>query len=148
MPAATPPYAETVRVGSLRGNSSALDPVAFPTRATLTGNAELGRLNVDPLFGLAGPYNLSLTWRNQTGYSSLVAYGGRSFSIWEADTGALVWDSGEQIEAALLAHPDAKNGFNTNRCGAGPGLAAGSFAAARTALTPPTRFLCPLRAGT
>ena len=133
-------------MSALRGGSSALDPVAFPNRAALVANAELGRLNIDPLFGLGSPYNLSATWKTQSGYTRLVAYGGRSFSIWEADTGALVFDSGEQVEAALLAHPDAKFGFNTNRCGAlreaGPGAGVSERTHAN-AVCCPTAALCP-----
>lgn len=49
-------------------------------------------------------------------YKEIFAYGSRSFSIWNAATGALVWDSGddfEQITASLF--PKNFNASNSNR---------------------------------
>jgi hypothetical protein len=50
-------------------------------------DAELGRLNVDPLFGIKGGYNASRAWNTQGPYNRLYAYGGRSWSILNADSG-------------------------------------------------------------
>jgi 2',3'-cyclic-nucleotide 2'-phosphodiesterase/3'-nucleotidase/5'-nucleotidase len=76
-------FAEEQRVADLT-----LDPIAFPNAATLQDDANLGRLTVT------------------------TALGARSFSIWNARTGRLVFDSGadfEQLLANLL--PDE---FNSN----------------------------------
>jgi hypothetical protein len=90
--------AETARVSSLM-----LDTVAFPNAAQLRANTELGRLTV-----------ISTLGRNSGGqYEQLYALGGRSFSIYNASTGAQVYDSGSDLEqrayatlpAALLGAP-------------------------------------------
>src|SRR3546814_3322993 len=63
--------------------------------SALTGDADLGRLNVVTYLGVADGADC---------YSELYSYGGRSFSIWTTD-GELVFDSGddfEQITAAAL----------------------------------------------
>src|SRR3546814_36885 len=63
--------------------------------SALTGDADLGRLNVVTDLGVADGADC---------YSELYSYGGRSFSIWTTD-GELVFDSGddfEQITAAAL----------------------------------------------
>jgi 5'-nucleotidase len=63
--------------------------------AALTGDADLGRLNVVTDLGIADGADC---------YSELYAYGGRSFSIWTPD-GTRVFDSGddfEQITAAAI----------------------------------------------
>jgi 2',3'-cyclic-nucleotide 2'-phosphodiesterase/3'-nucleotidase/5'-nucleotidase len=76
-------FAEEQRVADLT-----LDPIAFPNAATLQDDANLGRLTVT------------------------TALGARSFSIWNARTGRLVFDSGADLEQ-LLANllPDE---FNSN----------------------------------
>jgi hypothetical protein len=74
---------ETARVSSL-----ALNATAFPNAATLKGDLELGRLTVISTMGLNS--------NNQ--YEKLYALGGRSFSIYNATTGAQVFDSGFDLE--------------------------------------------------
>lgn len=69
---------EDARVGSLT-----LDPTAFPNAAALKDNAVLGRLGVSTIDGDAD---------GDGDYDQLFAYGGRSFSIFDAE-GALVFDS-------------------------------------------------------
>lgn len=65
-----------------------LDETAFPNKAVFRDNAEFGRLKVTIAAG-----------RDASGaFVDLVGYGGRSWAIWDADTGALVWDSGRQVE--------------------------------------------------
>jgi hypothetical protein len=60
----------------------------------------LGRLNVSAVDGL-----------NDEGvYDRLYSYGTRSFSVWDAETGALVFDSGDQFEQLTKDHPF----FNAN----------------------------------
>lgn len=72
-----------------------LDPTAFPNAAQLQEDENLGRLNVSSVDGdIDGDGD----------YDALYAYGGRSFSIWDA-SGNLVFDSGdafEQITASLI----------------------------------------------
>jgi len=94
------PFLEAKRVKDL-----VLDPVAFPNAAALKTDAQLGRLNVTTTqgdLGLDGDFD------------QLYAFGGRSFSVWDA-AGALVWDSGDQLEQiTAAAYPDD---FNSNNDG-------------------------------
>lgn len=76
-------FNEEARVGSL-----SLDPVAFPNAAALRNNAALGRLTVTRANGDSD---------GDGDFDRLFAFGARSFTIW-SDSGALVWDSGDQLE--------------------------------------------------
>lgn len=78
------PFVEETRVKSL-----ALDATAFPNAATLKLDANLGRLNVTKTLGDTD---------GDGDYDALYAFGARSITIRKAD-GALVWDSGQQLEA-------------------------------------------------
>jgi hypothetical protein len=93
-------FSEEVRVRDLT-----LDPTAFPDAASLQENENLGRLRVTDQLGDT----------DQDGdFDALYAYGGRSFSIWDA-SGQLVFDSGgdfEQITAS--AFPAFFNASNAN----------------------------------
>ncbi|WP_323960424.1 bifunctional metallophosphatase/5'-nucleotidase [Arthrobacter sp. JZ12] len=88
-------YVEPARVKDL-GQEEGLAPICETSPlAGLTGDAELGRLNVSTASGL-----------NAAGecYEELYAFGGRSFSIWSTD-GTQVFDSGdafEQITSAVI----------------------------------------------
>lgn len=66
-----------------------LDPTKFPNAADLQNNYVLGRLNVTDKLGDTD---------NDGDLDTLYAYGARSFSIWNANTGNLVYDSGDQME--------------------------------------------------
>lgn len=96
--------AEEVRVGS---GSYALDPTAFPTAATLKNNARLGRLTVT---------NATGDTDGDGDFDEIHVFGSRGFSIWNAATGAQVYDSGDRIEqitaAALPANFNASNTSN------------------------------------
>jgi 6-phosphogluconolactonase (cycloisomerase 2 family) len=79
-------FSEVVRLGA---TGYALDATAFPYANLLKNNNVLGRLNVT----------------NKTGdtdgdgdFDEIYAYGGRSFSIYNATTGAEVHDSGNLLE--------------------------------------------------
>jgi hypothetical protein len=79
-------FSEQVRLGA---TGYALDATAFPYANLLKNNNVLGRLNVT----------------NKTGdtdgdgdFDEIYAYGGRSFSIYNATTGAEVHDSGNLLE--------------------------------------------------
>lgn len=65
-----------------------LDPVAFPDAASLQERPNLGRLRVTSTLGDAD---------GDGKYESLHSFGARSFTVWSA-TGALVWDSGRDLE--------------------------------------------------
>jgi myo-inositol-hexaphosphate 3-phosphohydrolase len=79
-----------------------LDPTAFPNAADLQQDAALGRLNASSIDGdLDGDGD----------YDRLQVYGGRSFSVWDAN-GSLVYDSGDVLESVVAdLFPDL---FNAN----------------------------------
>ncbi|MFZ5506603.1 MAG: choice-of-anchor I family protein [Pseudomonadota bacterium] len=87
-------FNEEVRVGS---SSYKLDPTVFPDAADLKKNANLGRLTVTTSGGdLDGDGD----------YDEIHTFGGRSFSILD-ENGNMVFDSGNELEALLLARfPD------------------------------------------
>ena len=64
-----------------------LDPQFFPDAETLQDEANLGRLNITTSMGSVDGV-----------FQKLYSYGTRSFSIWNATTGELVFDSGDQLE--------------------------------------------------
>lgn len=82
--------AETQRAGH---TSIVLSPTAFPNAAVLKGETELGRLNIIRTMGL----------NSQGQYERLYTLGGRSFSIYNAQTGAQVYDSGSDLEQRAYA---------------------------------------------
>lgn len=100
----TPGFQEAVRVGA---GSVVLDPAVFPNAAALKANAALGRLNITKTLGNTDA---------DTDYEGLYAFGARSVSI-RTTTGALVWDSGDDLEritaAALPANFNASHTSNT-----------------------------------
>ncbi len=94
--------------------SAGLDPAVFGADAArLLFDSNLGRLQIT-----TSP-NGNDTGKNAAGQcNKLVAYGGRSFTIWRTDgTGALtrVFDSGDQFEQRTRTLPNAAfNASNTN----------------------------------
>ena len=93
-------FVESVRIGS---SSVTLDPAVFPDAMLLKNNANLGRLNITTTMG-----------RNSNGfYQELVAFGARSFSIWDVE-GRLQYDSGDALERITAdAYPANFNASNT-----------------------------------
>jgi len=94
-------WTEEFRVKDLQ-----LDPVAFPTAATLQEDAALGRLRVTSTLGVSNGCNPSALTTDVEGdcvYDELYAYGGRSMSIFRVtDTGLeLVFDTGSQMEETI-----------------------------------------------
>lgn len=87
---------EDDRIGDLT-----LDPTVFPDAATLQTDAELGRLDAQTNLG-----------DSATGFKELFIYGGRSFSVWNAATGAQVFDSGSEF--AYKIAEEAPGLFNAN----------------------------------
>jgi hypothetical protein len=95
-------FIEAVRLGS---SSVVLDTNKFPNAAVLKNNANLGRLNITSASG-----------RNPvTGvYEEIVAFGARSFSIWDEE-GKQVFDSGDDLERLTAqVFPDNFNASNSN----------------------------------
>lgn len=94
-------YVEPARVKDL--GEDGLAPVCEDSPlAELTGDADLGRLNVTTASGLRADGSC---------YEELYAFGGRSISVWTTD-GELVWDSGDTLERVTAeALPEF---FNSN----------------------------------
>lgn len=80
-----------------------LDPVKFPFGAIMKQNTFLGRLNCTNKWGDTD---------NDGDIDTVYTYGARSYSIWNATTGALVYDSGDQLERITSTHPVYSTLFN------------------------------------
>ncbi|MBK6341340.1 MAG: choice-of-anchor I family protein [Flavobacteriales bacterium] len=92
-------FVEPRRIGNA---AYVLDPVVFPDAATLKLNANLGRLNATTYSG-----NLDA----DPEFEEIHVFGSRSFTIRDAN-GAIVWDSGDQLEQITsAAYP---TNFNSN----------------------------------
>jgi hypothetical protein len=88
-------YIETAakESASVSSITTSLDTTVFPSSVS----TELANLNINKTA------NGSLMGYNSTTakYEKLFTYGARSFSIWDADTGALVFDSGDDFERVV-----------------------------------------------
>lgn len=74
-----------------------LDPAKFPNAAMIQQLPALGRLKITSASGDTD---------GDGDYDELNSFGARSISIWRASDGALVWDSGDQIElSTAVADP-------------------------------------------
>jgi hypothetical protein len=88
-------YSEEKRISGLNFAGSAVD-------SSLLTNLTLGRLNSTTAFPTASPI------------TSMYSFGARSFSIWSTN-GALVWDSGDQLEQFIAAtYPTLHNAQNAD----------------------------------
>lgn len=98
------PYLFTVNEGDVREydgfkeadriKNLTLDATAFPDAANLQKDPKLGRLNVTKTLGDV----------NGDGkYETLYSFGARSFSVWNGNTGALVFDSKNELEVKCNA---------------------------------------------
>ena len=94
------PYVEAVRAGTA---SYVLDSTVFPYRDALKAN--IGRLNVSTASGDTD---------GDGDFDEIYAFGGRSISIWNATTGALVWDGGQDMELITSKHPQLGAIFNAS----------------------------------
>ena len=84
---------ETTTVGAA---NYVLDPTVFPNAAALKNAAVLGRLTVSNAAGLRGDTD------NDGDVDEILAYGGRSFSIYNS-AGARVFDSGDMIDLIVMS---------------------------------------------
>ncbi len=118
-----PPQLDALAAGGL------LNPATFGYCGAIAGDpglcrddAQLGRLNISWTIGYRQDANGQPVKFNASGvqdaggdrlmYDALYSFGARSFSIW-SDSGALVWDSGAEIEQ-FLASADCKLGKSRN----------------------------------
>lgn len=90
-------------VGETRLEDVTLDPIAFSDAASLQKEDNLGRLKMSNSNGdLDGDGDIDQIW----------SYGARSFSVWNGETGELVWDSGNELEVqanALGVYDDGRS---------------------------------------
>ncbi|MBR9860793.1 T9SS type A sorting domain-containing protein [bacterium] len=81
-----------------------LDPTAFPYADILQRDAELGRLKASLVDGDTD---------GDGDYDEIYSYGARSFTIWNASTGNVVWDSKNAFEQITAQrNPDFFNATN------------------------------------
>lgn len=93
-----PGFSELRRIATLN-----LDPTAFPSGAFLKDNTRLGRLNVTSTLGNPDGDN---------DYDQLYSFGGRSFSVWNGNTGAQIFDSHNELDRKAVennAYDDARS---------------------------------------
>ncbi|SCY77499.1 choice-of-anchor I family protein [Flavobacterium caeni] len=98
---------EETKVGS---GGYVLDPVVFPNAALLKKNFNLGRLAVTSQSGDTD---------GDGDFDEIHAFGSRSFSIWNAQTGALVFDSGDDFERITATDPVYGALFNASNDNSG-----------------------------
>lgn len=79
-------FSEEVRIGA---SSVVLDPAVFPNAAFLKANENLGRLNITKTMGNTD---------GDSEYEALYSLGARSFSVWNGNNGALLFDSKNELE--------------------------------------------------
>lgn len=79
-------FEEELRVSS---SSVVLDPVIFPNAATLKLPENMGRLNITRTLGETD---------GDAEFESLYSFGARSFSVWNGNNGALLYDSKNELE--------------------------------------------------
>jgi hypothetical protein len=110
-----PAFSEEVRVGAA---GYVLDPTVFPNAADLKLNANLGRLTVTNRLGDTD---------GDGDFDAIYAYGARSLSAFNGQTGALVFDSGDDFErvtstlhATLFNSEGATATFDTRSDNKGP----------------------------
>jgi len=100
-------------VDAARISTLTLDPTSFPDQAILKNNRFAGRLS-----GL----RYSGDTDNDGDLDEIHVMGGRSFSIWNAETGALVFDSKDMFEQITAAHPEFSAIFNASNSATTPTL--------------------------
>lgn len=93
-------FSEETRVADVT-----LDPTVFPDAAILQKDELLGRLLITTTAGDTD---------GDGDFDELYNIGGRSFSIWNTATGALVWDSGDQLERITAEDPTWGPYFNAS----------------------------------
>lgn len=82
-----------------------LDATVFPNGTELKNNSVLGKLKTSNKMGDTD---------NDGDFDEIYSYGSRSFSIWDANTANLVYDSGDDFERITSTHPTYSNLFNAS----------------------------------
>lgn len=82
-------YTGFVDVKRISNSTVLLDPIAFPNATLLKAEASMGRLNINTKMGDTD---------GDGDFDELVSFGARSFSIWNGNTGALVFDSKNELD--------------------------------------------------
>ena len=90
---------------SIGAATYSLDPVAFPDASVMKANANLGKLKCT---------NKTGDIDNDGDFDEIYTFGARSFSIWNASTGALVYDSGDDLEQITANDPTYGAMFNSS----------------------------------
>lgn len=90
---------------SVKDSEIVLDPDAFPYGNLLKKDFMLGRLAVSPYSGDTD---------GDGDYDELHSFGSRSFSIWNTETGELVYDSGDDFERITANDPTWGSIFNAS----------------------------------
>jgi hypothetical protein len=99
-------FSEQVRLGTSSATAPyVLDATVFPNANLLKNNNVLGRLNVTNRLGDTD---------GDGDFDEIYAYGGRSFSIYNAATGAEVYDSGNLLERLTAADASYGAAFNAS----------------------------------
>ena len=93
-------FVERTTIGAASYN---LDAAAYPQAAMLKKTHNAGRLRVSAFSG-----------NNGTAYDQIYALGGRSFSIFNADSKELVYDSGDDFEMYTSTAPSISPLFNSD----------------------------------
>ncbi|MBF9143708.1 choice-of-anchor I family protein [Hymenobacter properus] len=104
-------YTGMSEVNRLGDAAYVLDPTAFPQAAMLKNTSALGRLNVTNKLGDTD---------GDGDFDQIYAYGGRSFSILNANTGALVHDSGDLLERVTSTDAAFGSIFNASNTTGNP----------------------------
>ncbi|MEM1218395.1 MAG: choice-of-anchor I family protein [Bacteroidota bacterium] len=95
-------YSEEVRV---KDDEYPLDPTVFPFAEELKNDNLLGRMKTTLVDGdIDGDGD----------YDQIYTYGARSITVWDAATGVLLWDSGDELERVTAADPVYGALFNSD----------------------------------
>jgi hypothetical protein len=112
-------YLDEIRLRDIEDTGATIDldnlGLFAPDVATLTANENLGRIKIVADQGVSGCTvdTFATTGQPSAGcsYEDLYVYGARSFSIWNGETGELVFDSGNDFEV-ITAQRLGEDGFN------------------------------------
>lgn len=98
-------YAGLTERTTIGANTYTLDPAIFPNAAVLKQNHNAGRLRVT---------NLNGNTDSDTDFEEIRILGSRSFSIFNADTKTIVFDSGDDFEMYTAMTPSISAIFNAD----------------------------------
>ena len=96
-------YTGMNEVKRISNSSVILDPIIFPNAAALKAVTQMGRLNITTKLGDTD---------NDGDIDELYSFGARSFTVWNANTGALVFDSKNDLDKraqALAVYDDVRS---------------------------------------